>query len=103
MEIKEEKDKGKEAKDRDRSKHARTVLVLEVVKDQAFNFDLNYLANYFDNWIKSILVIFFLVGSFNANSDVLSLVLLQDSKLGTKSSQMESCYFLIEDLWQLVD
>ena len=90
--------KNKEIKAKNGSKHVRTVLVLEVHKDRVINFDLYYLTiKHRYNWTKSILVIFFFVRSFNANSNVFSLVLFQESKFSAKCSQMKTSHFFIKE------
>jgi hypothetical protein len=52
---------------------------------------------------KSIFIVFFLVGSLNANADVLGLILGKDCQVSSKSLEMKTGNFLIQNLRKLVD
>jgi hypothetical protein len=53
--------------------------------------------------IISILIVVLLIGSVSINSNIFSLVLLKQSKLGTEGVEMESGDFLIKNFREFVD
>ncbi len=74
--------------DKGNKKEEPIALVLEEVRDLDLNFDdeLLHKKNYFYKFdLKSILVVIFLEGSFNGNTNIFSLILFQDSQFSTKS------------------